>query len=737
MLRATLLLGVLVPALVQAQPRPSNVSPLRVEERFIPRGGLSVTLRIGPDRIQVDEVPTFTVLIRNIGTARVLLNPAIASNIRIVDSAARFVPARLRVLADYGIRTIRAGELIPLAPGGTHEFTVQAQYHSPADFGSIGMYSRDSFRDATVGLGLTPGTYFVRFGYYALQDYGATRYDEAMPPALWEGSIETAPVPLTVLPLEGARLTQAIADIDGSTPATRLEGLSALARSPQTIDAWLRRFERSAAERGTVVNVIRAIGSSDGITRLLERVASLPERERQTLVTASGPLLGHEAPGCMGVPWLLQSIRTTNSGTLDAIEGAFRAAATRCPQLIADLRATVQSPLATRPNDWGSEAYQRANIIEMLGRLGDRRDITLLIATVKGELPAVQPSDRDAGTIRGGALRGLARAGGNEAAQVILDQLRRAATDRLWWRDVVDIAARLPLPAATPLLIDLLAGSDTSKVVAVVRALQLRGDRAATPALEERLTSTDRVVRQSVAGALRNAGAVSLPLMRAAVADSDPEVRTTALSHLARRGDSSDLPALIENIGNPKAWEPALAGIDRLGTAATFLPLKARLDNMPPESRSFATMALQRLTFAPLWRDASEWDTWWTSHSSLTRADWAREALARAEDPEGGNFASVALQFLSRSGNLTPRALDAATTSRNVGVRLAAAQIVGESDRRRAVLLIARELENRSFYACGRAVVEFNALTAKTDQLDCTNLTERESAQARWTALAQ
>jgi len=99
MRRATMLLGLLVPALVQGQPQVSNVPPLPMQERFVPRGGLSVTLQINPNRVQVDEVPTFTAVVRNIGTARVLLNPAIASNIRIFDGAGRFVPAKRNALA--------------------------------------------------------------------------------------------------------------------------------------------------------------------------------------------------------------------------------------------------------------------------------------------------------------------------------------------------------------------------------------------------------------------------------------------------------------------------------------------------------------------------------------------------------------------------------------------------------------------------------------------------------------
>jgi len=735
MLRATLVIGLLVPTLVLAQVRASNVPPLPQEERFVPRGGLYVALRISQDRLQVDEVPTFTVVVRNTGTARVLVLPTVAPNIRIFDSEGRFVPARLHALADYGTRTIRASELIALEPGAIHQFAVLPMYHGPRDFGSIGMYARITPRDTGVGLGLTPGTYSVRFGYHALQDYGATRYDGTMPSALWEGSLETPPVPLTVLPLEGSRLTQAIAAIDGPAPAAELAELSQLSRSVQTIDAWLRRFDRNPNERRLIVSVIHAIGDGDGMTRLLDQVAALPERERQTLITESGPLLGRDAPACLGVPWLLQLLNSSTAYP-NGIEDSYRVVAARCPELLTQVRAIVQSPVQVR--NGATDAYAHAKYLEVLGRLGERRDVALLIAVLKGDLPEVRPSANDAGILRAGAQRGLASAGGEDAARALLDQLRVAGTERFTPVDTLTIAARLPLPEATPLLVDLLTSKNPQFVTFAVRALLMRGDRVAVPAIEALLRSPDRYTRQSAAEALqRMDGEVSLPFMRSLVSDGQPDVRSNALHQLARRGDASDLPAFIEQIDG-RTWEPALRGIDRFGTATTFLPLKSKLASVNDRQlRSLFTRALQSLTFAPLSDETSEWDRWWASHSSLTRADWAREALANALNPPRSYYASLALDYLSRSRNLTPPILEAATVSRSLFVRMTAARIIGETDWRRAVLLLARELENRSVAACNSAVVEFNALTTRTEPLDCANLAERTSARARWTAIAR
>jgi HEAT repeat protein len=735
MLRTALLLGVLVvPVLAHAQATASRIPPLPQDLRYVPRDGLSVTLRISPDRVQIDQVPAFTVVVRNTSRSRILLNPALTSNIRIFDSADRFVPSRHGAYADYGLRVIRANDLIPLEPGQTHEFTVIAEYHNPHDFSSVGMYSRQSIHDKTVGLSVTPGSYSVRFLYHAFLDYGPTAFPEAMPPALWEGTIETAPVPLTVLPLDGARLTQAIADVDGAAPAQTLDELSVLARSPQMVDAWLRRFQRNVTERKTVINTIRAIGDNDGISRLLDLVDALPERERQNVITDAGALLGRDAAGCRGVPWLLGSLRT-HPNLLERLEDAFRVVGARCPNLITELRAIVQSPLVSPRGDGGTEAMVRANAIELLGRLRDRRDLTLLIAIARGELPAPRPSGQDLGYLRGGALRGLAWLGGEEAAQTILERLRLPGTDRISTNDAVEIAGRLPLPETTSALIDLLASKNVS-LAPVVRALRLRGDRIAIPAVEDLLGSTDGGVRQMVATLLRDTGdGASLPLTRSLATDRDEWVRTMALFHVARHGNASDLPTFIGQVDTRMPQEGALEGIDRHGTAATFLPLKSKLDAVPQAARSSVSRALQRLTFAPI--DGPDWDTWWTSHASTTRADWAREAIANADDARPNYLAPLALEFLSRSGSLSTQILDGALVNRNIGVRLTAARLVGESDWRRAILLLAREMEARSMSACRRAVLEFNALTARSEQVDCTNFTERASARARWTALAR
>jgi hypothetical protein len=53
MLRATLLIGLVIPTLAYAQSRASKVPQ---QERVVPRGRLSVTLRFRPDRIQIDQM---------------------------------------------------------------------------------------------------------------------------------------------------------------------------------------------------------------------------------------------------------------------------------------------------------------------------------------------------------------------------------------------------------------------------------------------------------------------------------------------------------------------------------------------------------------------------------------------------------------------------------------------------------------------------------------------------------
>jgi len=737
MLRAFLLFGVLIPGIAQAQLLTPNIPPLPQEERLIPRGGLSVTLRVSPDRIAVDEVPTFTLAIRNTSSRRMLLNPAITNNIRIFDNAGAFVAPPINALADYSLRSVRAAELIALEPGATHEVRVYAQHHHPEDFGRIGMYSDpSSTRPTTTGLSLRPGSYAARFGYRSLQDYGS-RYAEPMPADLWEGTIETSPTPFTVLALVRSQIDRLNAEIDGSGLALDAAKLSSVARANETIDAWLRRFSRLPDDRGTAVTTIVGIGNPDGMRRLLDLAMALPGNERQALIMQSGPKPGLEAPECTGVPWLLIAAPISRSREASSLDAEWRDVSARCPGLLTGLRASVQQPLNATRTDWGGEANARANALESLARLGDRNGLPLLLTIARGQRPAgVQPNvSRDFETVRGGALRGLAILGGEEAAQAILERLRATASDTFATRDAVELAGRLPLLEATPLLIELLATKDPTLSFTAMRALEQRGGRAVVPAIEMLLAHPERIIRQNAAGFLRRAGGpVSLPLMREAARDGDIQVRSVGLFHLAQRGDSSDLPSFLANVTAPPAQGSALQGIDRFGTAQTFTPLRTLLDTATQDSRRLVMSALQQLTFAPIWRDASEWDTWLARHSTLTRADWAREALASNATAA---FSTNALEYLARSGQLSSQILERAVTSGDANLRLTAARIVGESDPRRAVLLMVRELENRSLYACQRAMKELNTLAVSSDQVDCTSLVERESARKRWIARAQ
>lgn len=548
-----------------------------------------------------------------------------------------------------------------------------------------------------------------------------------MPADLWEGTIETSPAPFTVLPLEQARIDQLIAEIDGPGPAVEAAAFSPLAGAggKATLDAWLRRFIRARDGRATVVSTIVAIGDRDGITHLLDLAMGLPDNERQALIMQSGPKPGFEAPDCTGVPWLLEWAGATNSQAIDSVQQAARAAATRCPSLLTGLRASVQGPMA------------RASMLELLGRVGDRRDLPLLLSIATTPRPdAVQGyARRDFEAVRGGALRGLASLGGEEAAEAILERLRATASDTFATRDAVDLAGRLPLPEATPALIDLLPTKDPALSHAAMRALEQRGGRTVVPVLEAQLADPQPVIRQNAAGFVRRSGAaVSLPLMREVARDGDPWVRSTALFQLAARGDSSDVPLFVGNVTTRIAQEPAIQGIERHGTAETFAQLRTMLDGASQESRRWVTSALQRLTFAPIWQSASEWDMWWASHSRSTRADWAREALASSDTT---SFSTNALLYLAKTGQLSPQTLEGAVAGRGFNMRLTAAQIIGESDPRRGVLLMVREFENRSIYACQRAMKELNTLAVSSDQLDCTSLVERESARKRWTARAE
>jgi hypothetical protein len=53
--------------------RPGQVPPIPVQEQFVPRHELTATLQLVTDRVQIDELPKATLILKNVGTRRLLI----------------------------------------------------------------------------------------------------------------------------------------------------------------------------------------------------------------------------------------------------------------------------------------------------------------------------------------------------------------------------------------------------------------------------------------------------------------------------------------------------------------------------------------------------------------------------------------------------------------------------------------------------------------------------------------
>ena len=53
--------------------RPPQVPPIPVQEQFVARNELSATLQLVTDRVQIDESPKAKLILKNVGTRRLLI----------------------------------------------------------------------------------------------------------------------------------------------------------------------------------------------------------------------------------------------------------------------------------------------------------------------------------------------------------------------------------------------------------------------------------------------------------------------------------------------------------------------------------------------------------------------------------------------------------------------------------------------------------------------------------------
>jgi len=243
---------------VSTHARAQVVSPLPIAERVAGAPPLTVTLRLGTSRVATGQVPTFTVDVRNSGRGPLLLSPAAVSNIRIFTLSDVPVPPASGEIADYVGRVLTRADFIPLGPGQTQVFAVRPDYHELQDYSRFNSYLEDS-RGSAQRVALPAGDYLVRLTYLAFPDYAASYYDPYEITDVWEGALEAAAVPLTVLPPREDEVREAIARIDADNRPLASIDVVRLGRVAAAIDPLLRLFARVRDMRTQIADALVAI----------------------------------------------------------------------------------------------------------------------------------------------------------------------------------------------------------------------------------------------------------------------------------------------------------------------------------------------------------------------------------------------------------------------------------------------------------------------------------------------
>jgi HEAT repeat protein len=716
------------------------IRPLPASERFEPRP-LDVTLRLSATRLPFGQAPAFTLVVRNPGSDPLLLHPDVGPNLRIFTSSGQLVPPFSGGIADYIFPRTRRGDLVTLRPGASHAFPVRAEFHPSPDYASVAMYTRQSGA-GPVELPLPPGDYSIRFSYISFPDYAVSYDMSPVPPNIWYGRVETPPVRFTVLPPTDAEVRGWITRIDGDGPAADAIAAVRARRLAAAVDPLLRRFARTALDRQAIVEAMWDFDG--GRPRLLESIASLPDRERHDVLASTAFMaLARQAVNCdAAVPLILETIERS-SGAVDGLIGTQAPVSRACASLSQRLRAIMRTPVPSDVPGFGS-AYARAGVIQALGWVGNSGDVPLLGAVLDRSLPGLPVNNQGAMiTLRQAAAQALGRIGGVAAGEILLTQLRDPAGNRGVLRTVVTEIARLRPDGAADALIPLLASPDQDVVTNTATALQQLGARGAVPALLPLLTHRVPVVRAYASRALLELGpANTRPATIAVPDDSDATTKYNVLAYLARHGQLSELPRFVEAVvtGASYVREGGVEGVAKFGTAATFVALRTALAGVSEENVGWVRMALQRLTFMPIWgpRELAEWDAWFARQASRTREDWAQDALDRSATGRAGAnsyFTARALEYLAGAGLLSDRRIEQGLNVRDWLVRAAIADALAKSRPAQAAAVYLGELDSRSLAACYNAARKLAELAHEKVNVDCTTAADRQQAVARWSRL--
>ena len=240
--------------------------------------------------------------------------------------------------------------------------------------------------------------------------------------------------------------------------------------------------------------------------------------------------------------------------------------------------------------------YERRAAAVTLGRAGDVRAVPVLCQALH---------DQDE-RVRTAAIEGLVRAGlvsawplcdvfqdaetpACEGAMIALLGIGEAATAVLCAaldapqhkirEGAATVLGRLRDQQAVPALCAGLGDRAPEVRIAVAASLAQIADPAALPALVHVLAQVDHRTRQAAADALVTFGAVAVPVLIGALADSNRLVRGAAAYSLGRIGDSNAVAVLGEALADSGRWVrlAAARALGRIGSRRAAASLRRRL----------------------------------------------------------------------------------------------------------------------------------------------------------------
>jgi HEAT repeat protein len=124
-----------------------------------------------------------------------------------------------------------------------------------------------------------------------------------------------------------------------------------------------------------------------------------------------------------------------------------------------------------------------------------------------------------------------------------------------------------------------------------------RRDESAIPALLQALDDSDSDVREEVADALSQIGAVCVPGLLAQTSHRDQHTRIAAIRALGQIGDPLAITTLVRALDDESAWVRAAAAeaLGALVAVDAVKPLIARLSDPDRAVQQSARIALQRI----------------------------------------------------------------------------------------------------------------------------------------------